>query len=93
MQYIEAEALVVEYLDKRIASRVGPVVIVKAHTIETESSWIFFYQGKEWVEHRDPRRLLSGNSPLEISKMDGHIRCVPRSRLPELQALLRRLGG
>jgi hypothetical protein len=72
------------------SGQVGPVAILEKCTIETDDSWIFFYQGKAWVEQGDERDWLDGNRPIMVSKNDGTTRTCPGSKVREFQELLRK---
>jgi hypothetical protein len=87
MQYEEAEAMVLKYLDQRIPSNCKPVKILKNRTEETSDSWVFFY---DRVKTKDNPVGLAGNSPLEVSKKDGRIRVVPRNTFDALAAFYKK---
>ena len=49
------------------------IVIMDEKTIEKNWGWIFFYQGKRWIETKDRRYKILGLYPIVIEKNDGSL--------------------
>jgi hypothetical protein len=49
------------------------LVLLYEHTMEFESGWVFFYQTKEYVETGDITKMVGGNAPVIINKIDGSL--------------------
>lgn len=42
-------------------------------TIEQNWGWIFFYQGKRWIDTKDRRYKILGLYPIVVEKNDGSL--------------------
>jgi hypothetical protein len=93
MEMLEAKQMAMEFLDRKISAFSGRLVILDDYTIETESSWIFFYNTRAWAETKSLDDSLFGNLPIEVFKKDSAIRTVAFSRMRELERCIKdRLG-
>ena len=63
----------------------GQLVIVDAYTIETATSWVFFYGHRKFIKTNDEKFRLYGNPPIEVQKMDGSMRKASISEVHELR--------
>jgi len=52
----------------------GEAVVEDEHTLDKPYGWVFFYQGREYLESKDSMRMLGGNAPLIFNRVDGEIR-------------------
>jgi hypothetical protein len=85
----EAKTLAMNYLDDRVPRYAGELRIMDEFTVETDNSWIFFYQHRNWVEKRIPRSRLSGNHPVEVFKDGKMIKNVSDERCYEFEMQFR----
>ncbi|MBD2491579.1 YrhB domain-containing protein [Aulosira sp. FACHB-615] len=66
-----AASIVKEYITREIPVSDDELVIIHERTIEKQWGWVFFYQGKRWVETNDRRYKILGLYPIVIEKEDG----------------------
>ena len=68
---LKAEAL----LDDSVRPGITLDVLIDGDaTIETDRSWVFFYNTREFLETRSARFALAGNAPIIVMKDDPSVR-------------------
>lgn len=68
-----ARNIAMEHILAQISVSGDEIVIMDDKTIETNWGWIFFYQGKRWIESQDRRYKILGLYPIVIEKNDGSL--------------------
>ncbi|WP_438490124.1 YrhB domain-containing protein [Streptomyces sp. S186] len=56
--------------------RESPGRLLVAHVEEHELAWIVYYQSAEYVRTGDPSRLLVGNGPYLVDRVDGGLHSI-----------------
>ncbi len=69
----EAERIALEFLHKKETNSSIPMYLVKEATIERDFGWVFHYNSRAYLETRELRHHLAGNSPFIVDRRDGSI--------------------
>jgi Immunity protein 35 len=69
----KAKKIAMEHISTHIHIAGDEIVIMDDKTIEKKWGWIFFYQGKRWIDTNDRRYKILGLYPLVIEKNDGSL--------------------
>jgi len=70
-----------EFLDANVRHLVGePVAVALDRTIETEHSFVFFYNTVAYLETRSMVHALAGNGPIVVDRVTGAVMATDSSR-------------
>jgi len=70
----KAKEMAENYLKAHFGSPVqNPPVILDTETLEFSLGWVFFYQGKIFVESGDILGLYVGNAPIIVNRNSGAV--------------------
>ena len=73
----EAQLLVENYIRSRPMEGGDELVIVEGSTIESPSVFVFFTQGRRYLETGDSRFAKYGNVPLVVDRVNGSMTFIP----------------
>lgn len=67
----QAQEIAIKMLKETFQEKDNFPVIVEDQTIETSFGWVFFYNGKNYLETGNPMEMYIGNAPLIVDRNDG----------------------
>jgi hypothetical protein len=84
----QARALVVAELARppeyRYASDPTDLVVIDESTIERDWGWVFFYTSARYLETRDFRDAIAGNTPYLVNRHTGEVRVIGTAQPVEI---------
>jgi hypothetical protein len=71
LTYADAERLARTWVDV-ISQGTGTVCAGRA--IAKSYGWVFFWDSREFIETKNPRKRIAGNAPVIVDRVDGEVR-------------------
>lgn len=73
LSYLQAEQLAEMLLDLQFG---GKAVLLKDQTVSLPYGWVFYYQGRRWVETRSNGDKIIGGGPILVDRFKADIRNI-----------------
>lgn len=68
---IEAQKVVLSFLNKNVRNKEEELSIIESLTIEKPYGWVFFYQSKKFNDTGIEDYMIFGTGPIIVTKDDG----------------------
>lgn len=76
----EAESIAIQKINKTQSSSNIELDILKEETISFEFGWMFFYQSKEFIRTKDSSKMVGGNAPLIVDRLNSSVHVTGTSK-------------
>ena len=73
MNIEQAKQLALKKLEEIQKKTLVKLAIMEEHTLPFKDGWVFFYQSEEFVETKDPEKMVGGNAPILVDKQNGNV--------------------